>query len=118
MNGVLVVLEQRPRGGRPVWSRSSWEALAAGQELAAQINHPVVAAVAGDELDELNADLSRQQILGAYTVKHELLAAYTADGFCAALRQLIGKLDPEYVFFPHTYQVRDFAPRLAAMFGQ
>ena len=27
------------------------------------------------------------------------------------------RLDPAYVLFPHTYQVRDFAPRLATRFG-
>ena len=26
--------------------------------------------------------------------------------------------EPRYVFFPHTYQVRDFAPKLAARFGK
>ena len=43
---------------------------------------------------------------------------YTADGFTIAFEQLIAELDPALVLFPHTYQVRDFAPRLAARFGQ
>jgi electron transfer flavoprotein alpha subunit len=118
MNGVLVVLEQRPREGRPAWSRMSWEALAAGQDLATQTGQPLMAAVAGASLDELRADMARQQLARSYTVQHDLLLPYTADGFTAALQQLITKLDPAYVVFPHTYQVRDFAPRLAARFGQ
>jgi electron transfer flavoprotein alpha subunit len=118
MNGVLVVLEQRPQKGRPVWSRMSWEALAAGQKLAAQVDQPLRAAVTGGALQNLMADLATRQLAGAYMVQHELLEAYTADGFTAALEQLIRRLDPAFVVFPHTYQVRDFAPRLATRFGQ
>jgi electron transfer flavoprotein alpha subunit len=47
-----------------------------------------------------------------------LLNVYTADGFTAALEQLIRKVQPDYVLFPHTYQVRDFAPKLATRFQQ
>jgi electron transfer flavoprotein alpha subunit len=44
------------------------------------------------------------------------LADYTAEAFTAALTLVIQKLEPDYVLFPHTYRVRDFAPRLAARF--
>jgi electron transfer flavoprotein alpha subunit len=46
------------------------------------------------------------------------LKDYTADGYVSALEQLIKKLEPAFVVFPHTYQVRDFAPRLATRFAQ
>ena len=52
-----------------------------------------------------------------YSIEHPLLEHYTSDGYCAALEQLIKKLNPTYVIFPHTYQVRDFAPALATRFG-
>ncbi len=45
------------------------------------------------------------------------LAEYTADGYVAALQALIAQVTPELVFFPHTYQTRDFAPALAARLG-
>ncbi len=51
-------------------------------------------------------------------VEHPLLANYTADGFCAALHQLIQNESPTQVVFPHTYQVRDYAPALACRMGQ
>ena len=51
-------------------------------------------------------------------LEHPLLAPYTADGYVLAFEQLIHKLEPAYVLFPHTYQVRDYVPRLAARFGQ
>ncbi len=53
-----------------------------------------------------------------YPVEHALLKEYTADGYVVALEQLVKKLEPAYVVFPHTYQVRDFAPALATRFRQ
>ena len=51
-------------------------------------------------------------------VEHELLAQYTPDGFSIALRQVIEATKPDLVLLPHTYQVRDFAPKLAASMGK
>jgi len=109
MSGVLVVMQQN--GG--VWHRMSWETLAAGQQLAAQIGQTVSAAVVGQAGELVSKKLDR-----VYTVEHELLATYTADGFTAALEQLIRKANPSIVLFPHTYQVRDFAPKLATRFDK
>jgi electron transfer flavoprotein alpha subunit len=53
-----------------------------------------------------------------YAVEHADLASYSADGYAAALEQLIRSINPEYVVFPHTYQVRDYAPKLATRFGR
>src|SRR4029077_11784150 len=39
---------------------------------------------------------------------------YTPDGFTAALQDAIAQLSPAHVLLPHTYQTRDFAPKLAA----
>jgi len=49
---------------------------------------------------------------------HPLLADYTADGYTAALEQIIQSAQPEAVVFPHTYQVRDYGPKLATRFGK
>ena len=107
MNGVLTILESRGAA----WNRMSWEALAAGQQLAAALGQPLAAAVAGDQLPSPTP-------VRTHFVRHPLLAQYTSDGHVAALEQLIRQLDPAIVLFPHTYQVRDFAPRLAARFAQ
>jgi electron transfer flavoprotein alpha subunit len=112
MNGILVVLEHRGE-----WNRLSWEALAAGDALAAELHQPLMAAaVSGAGVDL--AGMTKQNVVKAYAVQHERLAPYTADGFTAALEQLIRRLDPSFVIFPHSYQVRDFAPRLATRFDQ
>jgi electron transfer flavoprotein alpha subunit len=114
MSGVLVLLEHR--GGQ--YNRMSWEALAAGQEIASASGQPLTAAILGNELEGLSNELAGRKLEKAYRVEHALLKDYTADGYVNAAEQLIKKLEPSFVVFPHTYQVRDFAPRLAARFGQ
>jgi electron transfer flavoprotein alpha subunit len=114
MSGVLVVLEHR--GG--AYNRMSWEALAAGQQIAAAAGQPLSAAILGSDLESLSGELANKKLDKAYRVEHVLLKDYTTDGYVSALEQFIKKLDPSFVVFPHTYQVRDFAPRLAARFGQ
>ena len=109
MSGVLVVMERRGAD----WHRMSWETLAAGQQLAAQVGQTASAAVIGEA-----GELAGKKLDRIYTIEHELLAAYTADGFTAALEQLIRKINPSIVLFPHTYQVRDFAPKLATRFDK
>jgi electron transfer flavoprotein alpha subunit len=114
MNGVLVITEHR--GG--AWNRMSWEALAAGRELSKKTGQPLAAAVIGSAVEPLLEELSTRDISKAYGVQHALLERYTADAFTHALEQVIRARQPAYVVFPHTYQVRDFAPRLATRFEQ
>jgi electron transfer flavoprotein alpha subunit len=51
-------------------------------------------------------------------MEHPLLDDYTPDAYTLALEQLIKALQPLAVVFPHTYQVRDYAPKLATRFGR
>ncbi len=109
MSGVLVVMEQR--GG--VWNRMSFETLAAGQEISKALGCGCSAAVAGDAVAGLAQELAAKALDKVYAVEHPLLAGYTPDGFTAALAALIRETNPRLVLFPHTYQVRDYAPKLA-----
>lgn len=111
---VLIVTEQR--GGQ--WNRMSLETLAAGQQLASDLGQTASAVVPGSGVDALANELGSKKLDRVYAVDHELLGNYTADAFTAALAQLIRKVEPSYVLFPHTYQVRDFAPKLATRFNQ
>src|SRR5260370_36991710 len=104
--------------GGGVWNRMSWETLAAGQQLAAQTGASISAAVVGQGIDALAGELAQKKLDKVYAVTHDLLAAYTTDGYTAALEQLIKKTSPSMVLFPHTYKVRDFAPKLATRFAQ
>jgi electron transfer flavoprotein alpha subunit len=114
MSGVFVVLEQKE--GRI--GRISWEAVAAGQRLGAQLNQPVTAVVIGAATEAQASEAAAKGLSKVVRVEHQLLAAYTADGFISALEQLIQRENPTAVVLPHTYQVRDFAPALAARLSQ
>lgn len=117
MSGVLVVMEQ---GSNGTWHRISREALAAGKRLAQELGVPCSAAVAGsaESLTTLTAELANEGIARVWAIESPLLAQYTADGFVAALQQLFAEAKPAYVVFPHTYQVRDYAPALATRLGE
>lgn len=114
MSCILAVLEQRDG----VWHRLSWEALAAGQQFAAQLSQPVAAAVLGSAVSAPAKEVARYKLDRVYSVEHDLLKDYTADGYTTALEGLIRKVEPFLVLFPHTYQVRDFAPKLATRLGR
>ena len=111
---VLVVLEQR--AGK--WNRMSFEALAAGQQIAASLGVPLAAAVLGAELAPQTAEAATYPVEKVFALDHSLLAEYTPDAYTAALAQLIQTQQPQVVVFPHTYQVRDFAPKLSTRLGQ
>ena len=114
MAGILVVLEQT--GG--AWHKMSWETLAAGQQFGKQLSQPVFAAVLGKGIGALAQELGSKSLAKVHAIEHDLLDLYTADGYAAALGQLIERNSPSLVLFPHTYQVRDFAPKLATRLGQ
>ncbi len=128
MSGVLVVLEQRSsaKPGQPAASEfvpMSLEALAAAREIAAHLNTTCSAVIVGRDAEALAPQVLASQAPPAslervYAVPHPLLDVYTADGYVLALEQLIRRISPAYVVFPHTYQVRDFAPALSTRFRQ
>jgi electron transfer flavoprotein alpha subunit len=105
---ILVVGEHR--GGK--LNRASWEAVAAAQQLAA--GQPVAIAVLGSNVGSIASELSAAQVQEVVTIDNAALEPYTPDGFTGALQQAIDQLKPSTVVLPHTYQTRDFAPKLAA----
>jgi electron transfer flavoprotein alpha subunit len=114
MSGVWAVLEQRDGA----IGRISWEALAAGQWLAAKLGLQVSAAVMGSEISPAAAEIASKAVGSVACIEHPLLAQYTSDGFSRGLEQFIQQEKPDYIVFPHTYQVRDFVPALAARLGE
>jgi electron transfer flavoprotein alpha subunit len=99
-------------------SRASWEALAAGAALAAQTSLPLHAIVIGAATESLAAEAAAKSVASVTRIEHALLAQYTPDGWTLALQQFIEKENPTQLVFPHTYQVRDYAPALAARMNQ
>jgi electron transfer flavoprotein alpha subunit len=111
---ILAVMEQR--GG--AWNRMSFETLAAAQHFAQELNTTASAAVLSDATEPLTAELASKQLEKVYAVEHPLLKDYTPEGYSLALRQLIEQTKPALALFPHTYQVRDFIPKLATSLGK
>ncbi|HEX4749916.1 MAG TPA: electron transfer flavoprotein subunit alpha/FixB family protein [Bryobacteraceae bacterium] len=111
---ILVILEQR--GGK--WTRMSFEVLTAGKNIAEATGLPLEAVVIGTGIEALASEASQYPVANVYSLDHALLGDYTPDGYTAALEQFIRAKQAKYVLFPHTYQVRDFAPKLATRFGK
>ena len=111
---ILVITEQR----QGKWNNASFETLAAAQQIASALSGTVSAVVVGKSVAALANGLAGKNIAEVLQIEHELLESYTPDGFCVALKQVIESAKPQLVLFPHTYQVRDFAPKLAAMLGK
>ena len=114
MSGIYVVLEDR--AGRI--GRISWEATAAANILAAQSGTKPTAIVIGAQTESLASEAATKGVARVVRIEHPLLAQYTSDGFTLALEQFIRAESPDYIVFPHSYQVRDYVPALAARLGR
>jgi electron transfer flavoprotein alpha subunit len=114
MSGVYVVLEHR--NGRI--SRISFEAIAAASSLASQTGSKPTAIVIGSQTDALAQEAATKGVAKVVRIEHALLSPYTSDGYAIALEQFIRAESPDYLVFPHSYQVRDYAPALAARFSR
>ena len=110
---ILVVTEQR----QGKWNNASFETLAAAQQIAKESSGAVSGLVIGQGVSGFAAELAAKNVAEVLAVEHDLLGAYTPDGYSGALQQVIESCKPDLVLFPHTYQVRDFAPKLAARMG-
>jgi len=111
---ILVIVEQRE--GK--LNRVSWETLTAGQAIAAETGWPLEAAVAGGSVASIAAEVAGKKVGKVYAIENAKLDPYTPDAFAAALKQFIASKQPTLVLMPHTYQVRDFVPKLATAMGR
>ncbi len=111
---ILVIAEQR----QGKWNNTSFEALVAAQQIALSTAGSITAVVLGKHVATLADELAIKNVAEVLLVEHDLLENYTADGYCTALAQVVEAAKPDLVLFPHTYQVRDFAPKLAAVLGK
>jgi electron transfer flavoprotein alpha subunit len=111
---ILLITEQRE--GK--WNKTSLETSAAAQQIAQQTKGSLSGVVIGKGVGALAQELAGSQLDEVLLVEHDLLDQYTPDGFSLALRQVIEAAKPDLVLLPHTYQVRDFAPKLAASLGK
>jgi electron transfer flavoprotein alpha subunit len=106
---ILVVAEQRE--GK--LNRVSLETIAGAQAISKENGWPVEVVIAGNSIGALAQELASKAVARVYALEAPALAAYTSDAYVHALKQFVSDKQPKLVLFPHTYQVRDFAPRLA-----
>jgi electron transfer flavoprotein alpha subunit len=111
---ILVIVEQRE--GK--LNRVSWETLTAGQAIAAETGWPLEAAVVGGSVGALAAEVAGKKVAKVYAVENPKFEPYTPDAFAVGLKQFLSAKQPKLVLMPHTYQVRDFVPKLATAMGR
>ncbi|HEV2801394.1 MAG TPA: electron transfer flavoprotein subunit alpha/FixB family protein [Pyrinomonadaceae bacterium] len=110
-NGIIVFAEHR--GG--AFNKTSFEAIAAAQQLGASLGQAVTAVVLGTDA-ALAGEVAAYQLDKVVSVENPKLADYTPDAYADAMEHAVRALDPQFVIMPHTYLVRDYAPKLAARF--
>src|SRR2546423_12492577 len=108
--GILVFIEHKAGA----LNKTSLEAIAAAQKLAGDIGQRVSAVVLGAAT--LANEIAAYDLEKIISAENEKLAEYTPDAYADVLEQVVRATNPEYVILSHTYQARDFAPKVAARF--
>jgi electron transfer flavoprotein alpha subunit len=112
-DNILVIVEQRE--GK--LNRVSWETIAAGQAIAARTGWTLEAAVAGSGIAAIAGEVAGKKLAKVYAVESPKLEPYTPDAFAHGLKSFLEKHPAKIVLMPHTYQVRDFVPKIATALG-
>ncbi len=110
---ILVVVEQRE--GK--LNRVSWETITAGQTMAAATGWTLEAAVVGSGVGTIAGEVAAKKIAKVYAIESPKLEPYTPDAFARGLKEFLTSHPAKVVLMPHTYQVRDFVPKLATSLG-
>jgi electron transfer flavoprotein alpha subunit len=113
-NSILVIAEQRDQK----LVRVSFETVAAAQQIAAHTGASIEVVVLGSDVSVAAEELATRAVAKVYALQAPELQQYTYGGYVSALSSFIEQHKPELVLLPHTYQVRDFAPRLALRLGR
>jgi electron transfer flavoprotein alpha subunit len=108
---VLVLAEQRSGKIKGV----SWEAIGFGQKLAEALKAETKVVLIGNAIESLAQEVSQRCGQPVLAFSHEGCSDYTPETYCEVLSRVSQKESPFLVLMGHTYQVIDFAPKLAAM---
>lgn len=111
---ILVFIEHKDC----VLNKTSLEAITAAQSIGKDLGSKVSAVIPCDKDCALAAEIAGYDLEKVIVAKNEKLGTYTPDGYADAWEQVIKATNPQYVVMSHTYQVRDFAPKVAARFGR
>jgi electron transfer flavoprotein alpha subunit len=107
---ILVVLEE----SKSAIHRASLETIVAAQHIANDLNLNIALVIGFDtkNLSDQAANLGINEVL---TADHEMLSKYNADAYTETLKQVIENENPDYILLGHTYQVRDYLPKVSAL---
>ncbi len=111
---ILVLVEQQ----QSKLNRVSLETIAAAQSIAKDTGWQVEIAVLGNGIGPIAEELAGKKAAKVYAIESPQLASYTSDATVHVLKEFLASKQPKLVLMPHTYQVRDFAPRLALALGK
>ncbi len=111
---ILVFIENKDC----VLNKVSLEALAAAQSIGKDLGLSVAAVIPCDKDCGLAQELAGYNLEKIIIAKSNKLGIYTPDAYADAWENVIKATNPKYVVMAHTYQVRDFAPKLAARLGK
>ena len=111
---ILVFIEHK----NCVLNKTSLEAITAAQAIAKDLGLKVSAVIPCDKDCSLANDIAQYDLEKVIVAKNEKLGTYTPDGYADAWSEVVKSTNPQYILMSHTYQVRDFAPKVAARFGR
>jgi len=111
---ILVFIEHKDC----VLNKTSLEAITAAQNIGKDLGLKVAAVLPCDKDCALAQEIAGYDIEKVIVAKNDKLGTYTPDGYADAWEHVINATNPEYVVMSHTYQVRDFAPKVAARLGR
>lgn len=111
---ILVFIEHKDC----VLNKTSLEAITAAQTIGKDLGLGVAAVLPCDKECSLAQEIAGYNIEKVIVAKSEKLGTYTPDAYADVWEQVIKAVNPQYVVMSHTYQVRDFAPKVATRFGR
>lgn len=114
MSNILVFIEHK----NCVLNKTSLEAIAAAQSIGKDLNLKVTAIIPCDKDCALAQEIAQYNLEKVVVAKNAKLNIYTPDGYSDAWEHVIKTLNPQFIVMAHTYQVRDFAPKVAVRLGR
>ncbi len=111
---ILVFIEHK----NCVLNKTSLEAIAAAQSLGNDLGLKVAAVIPCNTECALAQEIAGYDIEKVIVAKSDKLGIYTPDAYADAWEQVIKATNPQFIVMSHTYQVRDFAPKVATRLGR
>ena len=111
---ILVFIEHKDC----VLNKTSLEAIAAAQAIGKDLGLKAAAVIPCAGECPLADEIAKYDLEKVIVARNEKLGTYTPDAYADAWEQVIKATNPQYVVMSHTYQVRDFAPKVAARLGR